>query len=123
MDSLDKNTFELVNGLKIDGEEHKKVVLREITASDILYANEQARQVYFTPQGAVLMSPTDKVMMYMMCRIIVKLGDLKMPLSEAEFGKLSAADFDLLTEKYIAMREKADLAALGRDNQPLSNNT
>ncbi len=122
MDNLDKNAFQLINGLKVDGAVHKDVVLREITAGDILYANEQARQVYFTPQGAVLMSPTDKVMMYMMCRIIVKLGDLKMPLSEVEFGKFSAADFDLLTDKYIEMREKADLAALGRDNQPLQNN-
>lgn len=36
-----------------------------------------------------------------------------MPLSPAEFNKLSAADFDFLAEKYIEMREKSNLDAWG----------
>lgn len=123
MDSKGTNTFQLINGLKANGVVHKDVELRDITAGDILEANEKSREVFFTPQGAVLMSPTDKVMMYLMCRIIVKLGDLQMPLSDVEFKKLTATDYDLLTEKYLEIREKANIAALGRDNQPLSDNT
>ena len=72
-----------------------------------------------TPDGPVLMCPTDKIVRNMLCLIITKLGSLKMPLSPAEFNKLSAADFDFLAEKYIEMREKSNLDALGRDNQPL----
>lgn len=116
---MSKVSFTLPNGLEIGSEVHKEVELRDITAGDIIEANEKSREVFLTPQGPVLMCPTDKVVRNMLCRIITKLGSLKMPLSPAEFNKLSAADFDFLAEKYIEMREKSDLDALGRDNQPL----
>lgn len=112
-------SFTLPDGLKTGSEVHKELEIRDITASDIIEANERSREVFLTPQGPVLMCPTDKVVRNMLCLIITKLGSLKMPLSPTEFNKLSAADFDFLAEKYIEMREKSDLDALGRDNQPL----
>lgn len=116
---MSKVSFTLPNGLEIGSVVHKEVELRDITAGDIIEANEQSQEVFLTSQGPVLMCPTDKVVRNMLCRIITKLGSLKMPLSPAEFNKLSAADFDFLAEKYIEMREKSNLDALGRDNQPL----
>ena len=99
---------------------HRKcAICGAVTAGDIIEANERSREVFLTPQGPVLMCPTDKVVRNMLCLIITKLGSLKMPLSPTEFNKLSAADFDFLAEKYIEMREKSNLDALGRDNQPL----
>lgn len=82
-------------------------------------ANENTREIYQTPNGAVLMCPNDKVMVEVLCRIITKLGDLKMPLSKQEFNKLSLTDLNLLQDKYLEMREKADLDAAGRNSQPL----
>ena len=113
-------SFTLPDGLKTGSEVHKELEIRDITAGDIIIeANERSREVFLTPQGPVLMCPTDKVVRNMLCLIITKLGSLKMPLSPTEFNKLSAADFDFLAEKYIEMREKSNLDALGRDNQPL----
>lgn len=121
--------FTLINGLADDKGVHKDVVMREITAGDILAANENTREIYQTPNGAVLMCPNDKVMVEVLCRIITKLGDLKMPLSKQEFNKLSLTDLNLLQDKYLEMREKADLDAAGgkeadldaagRNSQPL----
>ncbi len=121
--------FTLINGLADDKDVHKDVVMREITAGDILAANENTREIYQTPNGAVLMCPNDKVMVEVLCRIITKLGDLKMPLSKQEFNKLSLTDLNLLQDKYLEMREKADLDAAGgkeadldaagRNSQPL----
>ena len=116
---MSKVSFTLPNGLETGSEVHKEVEIRDITAGDIIEANEQSREVFLTPQGPVLMCPADKVVRNMLCRIITKLGKLDMPLSPKEFNKLSAADFDFLTDKYFEMREKSDLDALGRDNQPL----
>lgn len=109
----------LEDGLETGGDIHKEIEMREITAGDIIIANENAREVFLTPQGPVLMCPSDKVMVEVLCRVITKFGDLKMPLSKKEFYKLSLKDYDILTDKYIEMREKSDLDALGRTDQPL----
>lgn len=113
-------SFTLPNGLEIGSDIHKDVEIREITAGDILAVNEKCGQIYLLPGGnPVLMYPSDKVMVAMLCRIVTKLGSLKMPLSRQEFDKLSAADFDFLMDKYYELREKSNLDAAGRDNQPL----
>ena len=114
-------SFTLPDGLKIGSEVHKEVEIRDITAGDIIEANERSREVFLTPEGPMLMCPTDKIVRSMLCLIITKLGSLKMPLSPPEFNKLSesAADFEFFAEIYIEMREKSNLDALGRDNQPL----
>lgn len=109
----------LKNGLKSGNETHKEIEIRALTAGDIIIANEKSREVFLTPQGPVLMCPSDKVMVEVLCRVITKFGDLPMPLSKEEFYKLSLTDFDILTEKYLEMREKSDLDVLGRDSQPL----
>lgn len=116
---MSKVSFTLPNGLEIGSEIHNEVEMREITAGDIIIANERSREVFLTAQGPMLMCPSDKVMIEVLCRVITKFGTLKTPLSKEEFYKLSLPDFDVLTEKYLEMREKSDLAALGRDNQPL----
>lgn len=117
---MGKISFTLPNGLESESEIHKDVEMREITAGDILTVNEQCGEIYMMPSGSpALMYPTDKVMAAMICRIVTKLGSLKMPLSRQEFNKLSAADFDFLMDKYFELREKSNLDAAGRDNQPL----
>ncbi len=114
---MDKLT--LKDGLTVDGITHKEVELRAITAGDILDANEQSQEVFLTKNGPVLMAPTDKVMAFILRRIIVKLGDMQMPLAAAEFKKLTARDFDILTDYYITRRTSDDLSIEGRDNPPL----
>lgn len=94
-------SFTLPDGLKIGSEVHKEVEIRDITAGDIIEANERSREVFLTPEGPMLMCPTDKIVRSMLCLIITKLGSLKMPLSPAEFNKLSAADFDFLAENTL----------------------
>lgn len=92
-------SFTLPDGLKTGSEVHKELEIRDITAGDIIEANERSREVFLTPQGPVLMCPTDKVVRNMLCLIITKLGSLKMPLSPTEFNKLSAADFEFFGRK------------------------
>lgn len=115
---MSKIEFDLENGLKVNGEAQKHVVIREITMGDILAANEKARTVYLTKQGPVLMCPEDQVMVYILERCITQFGDMKQ-ISKAELCQLSARDFDILVDHYLLLREKSNVDDAGRDNPPL----
>lgn len=108
-------SFELQDGVTINGITHKEVELRSLTGGDIIESVEKANQVFLTPQGPVLIAPDIKIMVNALLRIIVKFGTMETPLSKVVFDKISAADLDILTEKYFELRRAgSDLAAGGR---------
>lgn len=115
--------FNLENGLKVGDKIHKEVELRELTAGDMLDAEAEIEELVITETGAVTYktSPT-KLAHEILRRSIAKLGDLPMPLSEAEYRLLSRTDLIILQTQARkidkAMVEK--ISARGRDNQAAS---
>ena len=109
---MDK-TFRLPNGIKIGDTVHNEVILREVTAGDVIEATESAEQAYVVHIGSqvdihVAASPTRAGMLLLMKRM-TKLGDLKMPISEAEFKKLSAADMSMLDKMATELDQEVSL--------------
>ena len=112
--------FDLENGLKVGEQIHKEVELRELTAGDMLDAEAAIEEMVITEEGDVAYktSPT-KLAHELLRRGIAKLGDLPMPLSEAEYRLLSRTDLILLQQQARkidkAMFEK--ISARGRRHQ------
>ncbi len=108
-------TFDLKGGLKGTDQKgaeihHRKVVLKDLTAGEILDANRAAERIISTPEGPVLaVSPTEAMRQVLM-RHVKKIGELDGPLSEQMLNALSREDLDLLNthaSKYtkLASRE------------------
>lgn len=108
-----KKTFTLHDGLQVgDGPVHKEVVLR---AGDVIEATEDAERAYTTEDGkiSIAASPT-RVGMLILIKRIEKLGDLQMPLTEAEFKKLTLRDMNLINKMADEQEAQTALAARGR---------
>ena len=110
-----KKTFTLLDGLQVgDGPVHKEVVLRDLRAGDVIEATEDAERAY-TDDGriSIAASPT-RVGMLILIKRIEKLGDLQMPLTEAEFKKLTLRDMNLINKMADEQEAQTALAARGR---------
>lgn len=111
-----KKTFTLTDGLQVgDGPVHKEVVLRDLRAGDVIEATEDAERAYTTEDGkiSIAASPT-RVGMLILIKRIEKLGDLQMPLTEAEFKKLTLRDMNLINKMADEQEAQTALGARGR---------
>lgn len=113
-----KVEFELEHGLEINGMQNKTVVMRDITAGDIIFAEESSETCYMTTKGPVVMSSPTQAMLIVLSRVIESIGDIK-PVSQLELKKLLATDFDIIQKEYLKLRGENELAELGRDSEPL----
>ena len=108
-----KKTFTLLDGLQVgDGPVHKEVVLRDLRAGDVIEATEDAERAY-DGRISIAASPT-RVGMLILIKRIEKLGDLQMPLTEAEFKKLTLRDMNLINKMADEQEAQTALAARGR---------
>ena len=105
-------TITLKHGIKIDDQVCKTVELRDLTAGDVIDA---AEKLYFGPGGVpyVVSSPI-KTIAYALPKLIVKFGDLPIPVPKSVFQTLHIEDFNQLSKVYQQMRGETDLADLGR---------
>lgn len=111
-----KKTFTLLDGLQVgDGPVHKEVILRDLRAGDVIEATEDAERAYTADDGriSIAASPT-RVGMLILIKRIEKLGDLRMPLTEAEFKKLTLRDMNLINKMADEQEAQTALAARGR---------
>lgn len=112
--------FDLEQGIDVGGQLERHVVLRELTAGDIIEAGEESERVVYSPSGEPLMVQSSAVMgALIMCRQIKKLGTLEGPLELVFLKKLSEDDFALLQLKCaelasVAKKELEALAGRGR---------
>ena len=108
-----KKTFTLLDGLQVgDGPVHKEVVLRDLRAGDVIEATEDAEPAD-DGRISIAASPT-RVGMLILIKRIEKLGDLQMPLTEAEFKKLTLRDMNLINKMADEQEAQTALAARGR---------
>lgn len=105
----------LKHGIKIDDQLYQTVELRDLTAGDVIEAEEQAEKLYFGPGNIpfVVSSPI-KAIAYTLPKLIVKFGDLPIPLPKNVLETLHVEDFNQLTKIYQQMRGETDLAEAGR---------
>ena len=92
--------IELKKGLKVGEETHKKVELGDITAGDIIDANQEAEQVRVVmvdgkPEATVIVSPNLSAV-HLLRRQIKKIGSLDGPIAYDVMRKLSSGDFERL---------------------------
>ena len=115
--------FTLEDGLKVGDQIHKEVELRELTAGDMLDAEAEVEELVMTVNGTVTYKTSPvKLSHELLCRSIAKLGNLPMPLSQAEFRLLTRTDLIILQTNARkidqAMVEK--ISERGRRNQAAS---
>ena len=95
-----KVEFELVHGVEIGGQLEKRVVLRELTAGDIIGAGEESERLVYSPEGKPMMMQSPVRMgVCIMCRQIEKLGSINGPIEVGFLEKLHEGDFVLLQNK------------------------
>lgn len=66
--------FDLNDGLCVDGVENKHVVMRGLTAGDIIAAEEGSETCYHTTQGPVVLSSPIKAMVIALSRDLFKVS-------------------------------------------------
>lgn len=90
----------LIDGLTLgkDGNEatHRDVVIKELTAGDMMDAEMASERVVETVKGPSLVRSPSRMTYEMMRRAVVSLGPIQGPISLAELGKLTPTDFELL---------------------------
>ncbi|SNR59556.1 Mu-like prophage FluMu protein gp41 [Humidesulfovibrio mexicanus] len=108
-------TFSLHYGLKIGEDVLKEVVLREMTAGDILDAKEDAEKMVLAPEGPVLVTSPTRFGTELLRRQIVKIGNLSGPIALSELKRLHPADLNMIQAK----ADEIDIA-LGLELERLS---
>lgn len=115
-----KNEFDLRDGVVFGEKRHKRVVVREATAADVIDASDEAERVVMTADGAsLLLSPTRLAIGVMRRRI--SIGDIS-HVDAATLSELSAFDLNLITteidkiDKAVAKEAAEKLKKLGRDS-------
>lgn len=89
-------TVSLVDGLKVGEDVLKDAVLREITAGDILDAQEESEKLMLTPTGPQLVPSPSLVSTNVLRRQIVRIGNVNGPMSRKDLSRLSPHDLNLL---------------------------
>jgi len=123
-----KIEFDLKDGITVGGQQEKHVVLRELTAGDIIDAGEESEKVVYSPRGEPTMVQSSVIMgAQIMCRQVAKLGTLQGPLDLDFLKKFTEADFSLLQLKCaeldsVAKKEVEVLNGRGRESDGSAGN-
>jgi phage FluMu protein gp41 len=89
----------LAHGLKVGDDTLKEVVVREMTAGDILEAKEEAEKMVLTPEGPALLTSPTRFGCELLRRQIVRIGNLSGPIALSELKKLHPADLNMIQAK------------------------
>lgn len=97
--------FELKDGVKVGDKLEKLVVLRELTAGEILACGKKSEQVVMSESGPVLVQSPVLMGMFSLCQQIKSLGDLPGPIDAMILEKFSEVDFAYLQTKAAELSE------------------
>lgn len=104
-------TVHLEHGLTVGKDVLKEVVLREVRAGDIIEAHEEAEKLVYTNEGPQLLASPTLVGVHVLRRQIVRIGDVKGPISLAELKRLDPADLNKLQAAADSMESAMDAEA------------
>jgi phage FluMu protein gp41 len=108
-------TITLKDGLQVGDQVLTEAELREITAGDVIEAQEEAEKLVQSADGPRLVASPTLVGLGILRRQIKRIGSVQGPISVSELKKLSARDLNLLDveAKRLEMATAAALAAEG----------
>ena len=89
-----KTEVTLERGLFVGDQAQPIAEVRESTAQDYIEATRAAERVVYTPEGYLLLSSESEIAIQMLCRRIVKIGELNGPLDVKTLGKLTGNDLE-----------------------------
>ena len=115
-------TIELTTPVMIGAEECRVVTLREVSAGDVIEAQEEAEKLVMTLDGPQLLASPSLVGLGVLRRQVVKIGEnIDGPVDVATLKRLSVTDLNALQDAADAMDRtleaevaKAQLAKRGR---------
>ena len=115
-----EHEFDLKDGLKIGDKDgvQKHVVLRELTAGDIIEASQASERVAFTQSGETVLTSSPSLLgVLLLCQQIKRLGDLDGPIPLNVLKRLSADDFTVLQQKSDAFDQSLRQASKDLENK------
>lgn len=92
-------TFTLHHGLKVGEDVMTDVVLRELTAGDLLQAKEESEKLCNTPDGPQFVTSPTLMVVNVLRRQIVRIGNVQGPLDMGLLKTLTPRDLALLQSK------------------------
>lgn len=105
--------FDLKHGLKAEqnGKEvvHRHVVLGELTAGDIIEAQQESERLVMTPKGPALVSSPALVGALTLCRQVKKIGDVEI-MELSMLSKLHEDDLEILQIEAAKLSQAAEEA-------------
>lgn len=109
----------LKHGLKVGDDTLKAVTLREVTAGDIIDAQDESEKLVYAAEGdrlvpTLVASPT-LVGVHVLRRQILRIGDLDGPLLLEQLKRLHPADLNLLQEKAEELEGAMEAEAASRE--------
>lgn len=105
----------LTDGIKVGEIIHKDVEFRDLTAGDILEANEEAERVVQLNDGTVSVATSAaRLGMELLRRRITRFGEIKIPLSLTELLKISEADLEALQDAVSELDTLRKVSEQGR---------
>ena len=102
----------LIHGLRVGESVLREAELRELTAGDILDAQDSAEKLVQTAAGPQLVASPARVGVELLRRQIVRIGDVAGPVSLGEIRKLHPDDLELL-QRAAAQLDAAAAAETG----------
>ena len=104
--------------LRIGEHEYSEITLRELTAADVIDAQEEAEKLVMTPAGPQLVASPTKVGLGLLRRQVIKVGDdVNGPLDLATLKRLSVGDLNRLQHAADAMDAAMSAEAVARASQ------
>nr|BDD45832.1 hypothetical protein 1 [Gammaproteobacteria bacterium] len=94
-----KIEFELIHGVEVGGQLEKHVVLRELTAGEIVEVGIEAETVVYSNYKPMYIPSPTKVAALSLCRQVFKLGSINGPIDLSLLKKMHADDFELMQYK------------------------
>lgn len=109
-----------------DAELQYDVVLRELTAGDIIDASEAAEKVMFSPSGgAVAYTSNVRAGYELLRRQVESIGDIKGPIEMKELRRMHRDDLEMLQQKAeeldLLLTETATKLAQRGEAKPVGN--
>jgi phage FluMu protein gp41 len=109
----------LKHGLKVGEDTLAEVTLREVTAGDIIEAQDESEKLVYAADGGKLVptlvaSPT-MVGVHVLRRQVARIGDMDGPLSLEQLKRLHPDDLNLLQAKADEMDGATEAEAASRE--------
>jgi phage FluMu protein gp41 len=116
--------FTLTDGIEYGGKVQKDVVLRELTAGDVIDASAESEKLILTPDGYQLIASPSLVGAANIRKQIMSIGEIQAPVEDKLYRQLTPRDFQIIQneseifeEACLALVKKGELGQSGNESE------